>query len=603
MARAEPKPKTQRAASFVRQTTSRSRVAGHGGAVAAARRVSVEAAIEMLDRGGNAVDAAVAAAFVAGVVEPMETTFAGSGFMLVAEPERAVHAIEFPPRAPAAASPTMFEIDTSRAIDRGLGVSVVVGDKNVAGAAASGVPATIAGLIAAQERFGRLDRATVVAPAILAAYDGFELDSYFALEALANIEALRADPGASSLYLQGGLPPVPPHLGSTTLGVAPLLKQPQLGRMLELVSSQGRRGFYEGEVATALVETIRARGGILSMQDLAACKPLVGQARRLSFRNCEVWTPHSPSGALTQFQILNIWQELYPADPPAEDTPERLRDLAAASWHAFADRYHWLGDPDVVAVPEAGLLSADYARSIARTIRDGEPPPRARPEQGLPWEHFSRVAVHDPWAFEDRSKRSSWRPMGATDAAAGTTHVSVVDSDGMAVSITHTAANHFGAKVVCPRTGLLLDAAMGWFNARVGAANSIAPSKRPLANMGPMIVTRDGKALAAIGAPGGRRIIHAVVQVLLNIVERGMGAQDAVDAPRIDASGSTLLASERLVEVAATLRETGVPVALVADQHEPFGYEMARPVLALRDSDGKVSAAVDPFTRGAIAAL
>ena len=257
----------------------------------------------------------------------------------------------------------------------------------------------------------------------------------------------------------------------------------------------------------------------------------------------------------------------------------------------------------MVAVPEAGLLSADYARSIARTIRDGEPPPRARPEQGLPWEHFARVAVHDPWAFEDRSKRSSWRPMGATEAAAGTTHVSIVDSDGMAVSITHTAANHFGAKVVCPRTGLLLDAAMGWFNARVGAANSIAPSKRPLANMGPTIVTRDGKALAVIGAPGGAASSHAVVQVLLNIVERGMGAQDAVDAPRIDASGSTLLASERLAEVAATLRETGVPVALVADQHEPFSYEMARPVLALRDSDGRATAAVDPFTRAAIAAL
>ena len=144
---------------------------------------------------------------------------------------------------------------------------------------------------------------------------------------------------------------------------------------------------------------------------------------------------------------------------------------------------------------------------------------------------------------------------------------------------------------------------MGWFNARVGAANSIAPSKRPLANMGPMIITRDGRALAALGAPGGRRIIHAVVQVLLNIVERGMGAQDAVDAPRLDASGSTLLASERLADVAAALREAGVPVALVADEHEPFGYELARPVVAMRDHDGRSSAAIDPLTRGTTAAL
>ena len=603
MTRLEPKLHARRNTIFSRQTVSRSPAIGRAGAVAAARRASVEAALYMLERGGNAVDAAIAAAFVAGVIEPMETTLAGSGFMLVSEPQGAVHAIEFPPRAPSAASSTMFEIDTSRALDRGLGVSVVVGDKNVAGATAVGVPTTIAGLLTAQEHFGRLERAIVMAPAIRAAYDGFEIDSYFALEALANVEALRADPGASSLYLHRGLPPVPPHLGGTTLGVASLLKQPQLGRTLELVSSQGRRGFYEGETATALVETVRSGGGVLSTQDLAACHPLVGRARRLVFRDCEVWTPRSPSGALTQLQILNIWQELHPAEPPMEDSPERLRGLAEASWHAFADRYHWLGDPDVVPVPEAGLLSPDYARSIARAIRDREPPPRALPEQGLPWEYFASVAAHDPWAFQDRSKRPSWRPMGATEAAAGTTHVSVLDGNGLAVSITHTAANHFGAKAVCPRTGLLLDAAMGWFNARVGAANSIAPWKRPLANMGPMIITRDGRALAALGAPGGRRIIHAVVQVLLNIVERGMGAQDAVDAPRLDASGSTLLASERLADVAAALREAGVPVALVADEHEPFGYELGRPVVAMRDHDGRSSAAIDSLTRGTTAAL
>lgn len=603
MARSDSKPSPGGSAVLSRQLVSRSPARGRGGAVAAARRASVEAALAMLEAGGNAVDAAVAAAFVAGVVEPMETTLAGSGFMLVAEADGAVHAVEFPPRAPAAATPTMFEIDTTRSLDRGLGVSVVVGDRNVAGATAAGVPATIAGLLAAHERFGRLDRAMVLSPAIRAAHDGFEIESYFALEVLANLEALRADPGASRLYLQDGLPPVPPHLGATTLGVAPLLTQPQLGRILELVAARGRSGFYEGETAAALVETVRGLGGILSREDLAGCEPLVGPARRLAFREHEVWTPHSPSGALTQLQILNIWQGLHPERPPTEDTPERLRGLAEASWHAFADRYHWLGDPDVVAVPEAGLLSADYAASIARAIAAREPPPRARPDQGLPWEHFARLAAHDPWSFQDGSERGSWRAQGATEALAGTTHVSVVDRDGMAVSITHTAANHFGAKVVCPRTGLLLDAAMGWFNARVGAANSIAPGKRPLANMGPMIVTRNGRALAALGAPGGRRIIHAVVQVLLNIVERGLCAEDAVAAPRVDASGSTLLASERLAGAVAALAEAGVPVALVADQHEPFGYELARPVVALRDGEGRTSAAIDPFTRGVAAAL
>ena len=588
---------------FSRQMVSRSRVSGCGGAVAAARRGSAEAALAMLERGGNAVDAAVAAAFVAGVIEPMETTLAGSGFMLVGEPGAAVHAIEFPPRAPAAATPRMFEIDHTRKIDRGLGVSVVVGDKNVAGATAAGVPATVAGLLEAHERFGRLDRVTILEPAICAAYDGFEIDSYFVLEVLANLDFLRTDPGASRIYLQNGGPPVPAHLGATTLGTAPVLRQPQLGRSLELIAAAGRRGFYEGETAEGLIETIHDLGGILSKEDLATCRPLVGPARRLPFRDCEVWTVHSPSGSLTQLQILNIWQHLYPDRPPVEDTPERLRGLAEACWHAFADRYHWLGDPEFVPVPEQGLLSAEYAKAIAQLIRDRQPAPRARPEQGFPWEYFASFAAHDPWAFQDGPSYPPWQPEGATEPKGGTTHISVIDAQGMAVSLTHTAANHFGAKVVCPRTGFLLDAAMGWFNARVGAANSIAPRKRPLANMGPMLVTRGGRPLAAIGAPGGRRIIHAVVQVLLNIFERGMGAQEAVDAPRIDASGSTLLASERLADVANQLRDAGLPVKLVAEQHEPFSYEMARPVIALRDAKGQVSAAIDPFTRGVSAAL
>jgi gamma-glutamyltranspeptidase/glutathione hydrolase len=173
----------------------------------------------------------------------------------------------------------------------------------------------------------------------------------------------------------------------------------------------------------------------------------------------------------------------------------------------------------------------------------------------------------------------------------------------MAVSLTHTAANHFGAKVVCQRTGLLLDAAMGWFNARPGAANSIGGRKRPLANMAPVLLTKGGRATAALGAPGGRRIISAVLQVALNLVERGMGATEAVEAPRIDASGPVVLASERLEPVLSRLNRDDIPWRMVSEQHQPFSYEMARPVLVTRDASGGLQAVTDPFAKGFAVAL
>lgn len=554
----------------------------------------------MLEAGGNAVDAAIAAAFVAGVVEPMETTLAGTGLLLVNLPDGGgTFAVEFAPRAPAAAHARMFEIDKSRALDRGLGVSVVVGDANIQGILAAGIPSTIPALIAAHARFGKLPLVRVMAPAIRAAHDGFDADSYFALSVLASLPALRKDPGTRKTFLTNGDPPVAAHSGTASYGPHSRIRQPSLGRSLEIIAAKGAAAFQSGEVAKDLIATVRDLGGILSAEDLRAISPQVTQPRRLSFRGFEIWAPMAPSGGLTELQMLTIWQALHPENPPLEDDAKRLRGLAEVSWHAFADRYHWLGDPDFVPVPEAGLLSKDYAAMIAAAIRNGEAPPHLGPDDGLPWEVFAGRAVHDPWRFEGTGRQKPvWRPEGATEAKAGTTHVSAMDGDGMAVTITHTAANMFGGQVVCERTGLLLDATMGWFNARPGAANSIAGGKRPLANMGPMLITRGGRSVAAIGAPGGRRIINAMVQIALDITERGMDAAEAVQAPRIDASGSTLLASERLAGVVQELEPVCGKAALVPEQHQGFGYELAGPVVVVRNGAGEISAATDPFVNG-----
>lgn len=581
-----------------RQIITRTPVSGKNGVVAAAREPSVEAGIRMLERGGTAMDAAVAAALVAGVMEPMETTLAGSGFMLVAQSGEIPISIEFGPRAPAAATPAMYVIDEQRQIDRGLGVSMVVGDENVQSARSAGVPATLAGLAEGHARFGRLPWATVMEPAIAVAAEGFDVDPYFALEALDNLDALRADPVASSRFLVNGLPPPCAHLGSATLGAPHRLKQETLARTLEIIATKGTDALFQGPLGAQLVETHREQGGLLRTQDLACVKPVVGPARHMRFRDVDVWVPHAPCGALTQLQMLTFWQALYPDAAPATGTEEHLLALANVSWHAFADRYHWLGDPDFVPVPEAGLLSSSYAQMIADRIRRADAPPRCTAPGTMPWNHFAAYAAHNPWAYDPAPARAvAWSPEGSTEPTAGTTHISVVDGEGMAVSLTHTAANHFGAKVVCPRTGLLLDAAMGWFNARPNAANSIAGGKRPLANMAPMLLTRNGNVLAALGAPGGRRIISAVTQLAMGIVEGGMDAIQAVHAPRIDASGSTILASERLSALANGDTIGGYPVRWVREQHQGFGYEMARPIIAVRDGDS-FQAATDPFTQG-----
>lgn len=582
------------------QIVSKTSVSGAAGAAACARRASSAAAMAMLEAGGNAVDAAIAAALVAGVVEPMETTLAGSGFMLIHVPGQAqAIAIDFGPRAPLAARPDMFKLDTERSTDRGLGVSVVVDDANVQGILAAGVPATLRGLSDALKAYGRLPLKTVMQPAIAAAHEGFDVDNYYALEALANLQALRADPGASQVFLRDGLPPVSPHLGAATLGAPIRLKQQALGASLERIAHEGVDTFYTGAVSQDLLKTVAELGGLLSAQDLAACRSDIGPARTLRFRDVDVWAPNGPCGAVTQLQMLQLWQALYPEYGPTDDTPERIRLFTQASRHAFADRYHWLGDPKVVPVPEAALLSTEYAQAIARGITAGDNLQDWSTLPAAPWEHFAGQAPHDTWSFEAGQRApAAWQPAGGTEPPAGTTHVSVIDGDGMAVSITHTAANHFGSNVVCPRTGFLFDAAMGWFNAVPGAANSIAGGKRPLANMGPLLLTRQGQSLAALGAPGGRRIISAIVQIAIKLVEDGDSAQAAVAAPRYDASGPTLLLSERLRGLSTQLAEPASNQRWVSEQHEGFGYEMARPNIVVRHADGQAEAACDPFSKG-----
>lgn len=579
------------------QAISRPAVHSNKGTVTAARQDSIHAALKMFELGGNAVDAAVAAAYVAGVIEPMETTLAGSGFALIATPDGQTTSVNFGPKAPLAAHAKLYSISAAAGKDRGLGVTTVDGLQNEQGALAAGVPHTLAGLAWLQEHFGVLSRQQVMAPAIEHASTGFAVDAYYALEVLDSLAALRADPGASALFLTAdGFPPTASHLGQATLGANHRLPQPALARSLAMIAEKGVEVFYQGELGAALCRTHQELGGLLTLADLANVTIHNEPPLRMRFRDTVLHVPPAPCGGLTELQMLGIWEALHPTPITSAYTAEQLCSLQSAMGYAFADRYHWLGDAAQVPVPEQALLSNAYLKTLAAHIqqRPGYSPLTLCGTQ-TPWSYFASHAVTNPWPFQAHQDTPPiWTASDSTEPTAGTTHICVSDASGMMVTLTHTAANHFGAKVVCERTGLLLDGAMGWFNAHPNAANSIASAKRPLANMGPMLVTKNAKPLLALGAPGGRRIISAISQLVLNTVERNMRIDEALHAPRIDGSGSTLIASERLRH---TLSDTQQAVRYVSEQHQGYGYELARPS-GIQLIDNTAYAAIDPFSTG-----
>ncbi|GAB3474408.1 gamma-glutamyltransferase [Nocardiopsis coralliicola] len=562
------------------------------GTVAAPHESCVTAGLEALEAGGNAMDAAVAAALVAGVVEPAETTLAGSGFALYHEAGGAAWSVDFGPKAPLAASSTMFEIDPHAPSSAMLGLAPVVGNANLDGARASGVPRTLLGLLGAHGRFGRLPRRQVGGRAVAAAHDGFGADTWFITSALSDLDRLRADPEARRVFLdQDGLP-----LGGRTAAAQglsfqerPRVRQPALGATLEEACASDDAALTEGAIARRLVQTSAERGGLLSLADLRSAAPAIGPARQLRYRGADIAVPAAPGGGITTLQILAIWQALYPEASPAHAGPEATRRIVLAVRHAFADRYHWLGDPGVVPVPEEGLLSPSYIRRLADEVRQGHDVPGW--EDGPPWATYAARAAHDPWPYAgDHGSAPQWRPDTATPPSSGTTHISVADAEGNIAAITHTAANHFGSGVLCPRTGLLFDSAMAWFNAAPGAANSISPGGRALANMAPALVTRDGSAVAALGASGGRRIISAVAQAVIALIDGGCSAEAAVGLPRIDASGPAVLVHEGLAEHADAVSD--LATALVPASNEPFTMDFARPNIAGYDASGTPVSAI-----------
>lgn len=482
--------------------------------------IASQAGIDIMKRGGNAVDAAVAVGFALAVAYPEAGNLGGGGYMVIRLADGRTAAIDYREQAPAAASRNMY---------------VVSGDStnaSVVGYRASGVPGSVAGMCEAQRRYGKLPLRDVMAPAIHLARDGFAIDSMM-YRSLAADKALIQKFAGAQLFLPGGSPP---PIGS-------ILKQPALARTLDAIARRGPSAFYRGVTATQIAADMRAHGGDITTGDLARYTAAWRVPLTTRYRGYTLLTmPPSSSGGITMVEALNILGT-YPRLAPFGST-EYLHTLASAFQRAFIDRNARLGDPAFVDVPVKKLTSTEYARQMRQTITDI---------------HTPTSALTAPL---DRALREGTE----------TTHYSVMDSAGNAVATTTTLNSLYGSGVYIAAAGIFMNNEMDDFTARpgepnqfglvMGEANAIAPGKRMLSSMSPTIVLDSaGRALLVVGARGGPRITTATAEVILNVLDNGMSLAQAMRAPRIhdQALPDTLLYEPKALTpaVADSLRTRG----------------------------------------------
>ncbi len=469
-------------------------VRAKNGMVTSQAFIASQVGADVLWDGGNAVDAAIATAFALAVVHPAAGNIGGGGFLVSRLGNGSTTTYDFRETAPAGAHPEMFLKDGKYNSDLHHNSHLAVG-----------VPGTVAGLYQAFEELGskKVSWQRLVEPAVVLAREGFIVTDGLARSLKAVLPEMKKYPAALEQFSRKG---VPYEMGD-------ILRQPDLAKTLERIAERGPRGFYEGETARLLAREMKANGGLITQADLKAYraiqrKPLVGKYRGYSV----IGMPPISSGGTALIQMLNVLEE-YDLAASGPRSAVTIHRIAEAMRRAFADRARHLGDPDFnKSMPIDRLISKEYALGLRKTIRD------------------DRASVSSPNTFE-------W-PVESNE----TTHLSVVDSDRNAVSLTYTLEESYGSKIVVPGAGFLLNNEMGDFNAGPGLTNETGligtepnlarPGKRMLSSMTPTILAKDGDLSMVIGSPGGRTIINTVLLNILNVVDFKMNIQDAIDFPR-----------------------------------------------------------------------
>lgn len=481
--------------SFVLEAASPDPVRAKNGMVSSASALATKVGAQILKMGGNAVDAAVAVGFALAVTYPSAGNLGGGGFMVIHLSNGNNTTIDYREKAPLKGSTELYLDSTGS----------VINDRIQEGILSAGIPGSVAGLIYALEKYGTMKFSQVIQPAINLAKDGFPLEFRLAESIEQHLPFFKKYESSWKVFSKDGMP----------FKEGDIFKQPDLAFTLEQIKEHGRDGFYKGKVARLIIEQSRKSGGIFTEEDLAAYEPVERQPVYGSYRGFEVVSMGPPSGGgISLIQMLNILEN-FSFDKREWGSSRYLHTLVEAMKFAYADKSYHIGDEDFYPVPKSWLISKKYAKEIAAKIL----------ETAIP----SANIIHgNPKLYKESEE---------------TTHYSIYDAMGNAVSTTTTINSSYGSKVVVDGAGFLLNNEMDDFSVIPGAANqfgltgnsanSIQPEKRMLSSMTPVIILKDGYPYLIVGSPGGSTISTVVLQTILNVIDFGMDIQTAVNMPRI----------------------------------------------------------------------
>lgn len=478
----------------VASAVTRQPITADHGMVVTSQHLATDVGVDILKQGGNAVDAAVAVGYALAVTNPCCGNIGGGGFATIHLADGRDVFLNFREKAPGASTEKMF---LNAAGD-------VVADLSLKGYLAAGVPGSVLGLDTLLQKYGTMKREVVMAPAIKLAEEGFVLNDGDVAIMNTSVKAFAEQPNVAAIFLHDGKP----------WSAGDVFMQKNLANTLKQISAAGPDAFYKGPIADAIVESSGKNGGIITKKDLADYTVAEAAPIKCNYRGFDlISSPPPSSGGTAVCEILNILKG-YPMGELGFHSAVGIHYMVEAMRHTFVDRNFQLGDPDFVKNPLDKLLSDSHAADIRAKIDAGKATPSKDVQPG--------TAPHE---------------------GTETTHYSIVDSKGDAISVTYTINALFGARVIAGETGFFLNDEMDDFTTKPGVpnlfglvqgkTNVIAPGKRPLSSMSPTIVNKDGKTFMVLGSPGGSRIITIVVEAIMNVVDYGMNMQEAVDSPRL----------------------------------------------------------------------
>ena len=550
----------------------KSEAVSNNGMVATKDKLSTEAGLQILELGGNAIDAGVAACLAVGVVEPESSGIGGGGYMTFQVGSEG-GVIGFPMRGPLSGKPDMYELTGESSVGS-FGWAGVKNDENIHGYKSIAVPGCISGLLEAHSRFGKIPLKEVVAPAVKLAREGF-YPEWFTLYKFASLSSmlLRYEELGNTFMPSGTLP-----FGGIDGPFS--LKQTDLANILESIGKGGADAFYRGEITEHIVKDIKNNDGILSMEDFDQYKPFYwDKGLEFKYRDKIIRVPKFACAGITSAMTLKTLSG-FDINKLGHNSTEMLHAYISSARMAYADRFEYVADPEFADVPWNGLISDEYIEKRQNQIQDFAP---------------QNYTPGNPWIEEGRDPKfvlesSQPRPDN------GTTHLGVIDGEGNAVSITNTIMSGFGSGIIPKNTGIVMNNGMMWYDPTPNRVNSIAAGKFPLNNMTPALVIGKNGVEISVGASGGRRITNCVTSLIVKMIDFGMTPQAAIDAPRIDCSSSSTDVSPDLdSNVINELKDKGHNIRILGEGYTQTGFAKFASPVAITKYGNEFRGGVDTF--------